>query len=65
MIVPFYKGKGERTECKSYRGISFLSVGEKIYTGILIDEVRRATEGLTGKLRNMKIVTPFLMSNFF
>ena len=26
VIVPPYKDKGERTECKSYRGISLLSV---------------------------------------
>ena len=26
VIVPLYKGKGERTECKNYRGISLLSV---------------------------------------
>ena len=26
LIVPLYKGKGEGTECKSYRGISLLSV---------------------------------------
>ena len=28
-IVPMYKGKGEMTECKTYRGISLLSVAEK------------------------------------
>ena len=26
MIVPLYKGKGEITKCKSYRGISMLTV---------------------------------------
>ena len=26
VIVPLYKGKGKRTECKNYRGISLLSV---------------------------------------
>ena len=25
VIVPLYKGKRERTECKNYRGISLLS----------------------------------------
>ena len=24
VIVPLYKAKGERTECKNYRGISFM-----------------------------------------
>ena len=31
VIIPQYKGKGERTECKTYRGISLLSVDGKIY----------------------------------
>ena len=44
MIVPLHKGKGERNECKSYRGISLLSVVGKIYAGILIDRVRGVTE---------------------
>ena len=46
VITPLYKGKGERTECKNYRGISLLSVVGKIYEGILIDRVRRVAEGL-------------------
>ena len=46
VIVPLFKGKGERTECKNYRGISLLSVVGKIYAGILVDRVRRMTGGL-------------------
>ena len=46
VIVPLYKGKGERTECKNYRGISLLSVAGKIYSGILVDRVRRVTGDL-------------------
>ena len=37
VIVPLYKGKGERNECKNCRGVSLLSVAGKIYAGILID----------------------------
>ena len=48
VIVPLYKDKGERTECKNYRGISLVSVVGKIYAGILVDRVRRRTGGLTG-----------------
>ena len=33
VIVPLYKGKGERTKCKNYRGISLLSVVEKCMRG--------------------------------
>ena len=36
-IIPLYKGKGEKTEFKNYRGISLLSVVGKIYAGILVD----------------------------
>ena len=46
VIVPLYKGKGERTECKNYRGISLLSVVGKIYAGILLDKVPRVTGAL-------------------
>ena len=40
VIIPLYKGKGERTQC------SLLSVIGKIYAGILEDRVRKVTEGL-------------------
>ena len=43
VIVPLYNGKGERTECKNYGGISLLSVVEKIYAGTLVDKVCRVT----------------------
>ena len=47
VIVPLYKGKGERKECSNYRGISLLSLAGKIHAGILVDRVRKVTEGLT------------------
>ena len=46
VIVPLYRGKGERNECKSYRGISSLSVVRKIYVRILVDTVCRVTGSL-------------------
>ena len=46
MIVPLCKGKGDRTECKNYRGITLLSVVGKIYAGILMNSVRRVIEDL-------------------
>ena len=42
VTVPTHKGKGERNECKNYRGISLLSVVGKI----LVDIVGRVTGGL-------------------
>ena len=46
MIIPVYKGKGERTECSNYRDISLLIVVRKIFAGILVDRVCKVTEGL-------------------
>ena len=45
VIVPLCKGKGERTKCSNYRGISLFSVVGKIYEGILVDRVCKVTEG--------------------
>ena len=36
VIVLLHKGKGEMIKCKSYRGISLLSVVDKVYAGILV-----------------------------
>ena len=46
VIVPLYKGKGEKGECKNYRGISLLSVVGKVYASILAERVRKITESL-------------------
>ncbi len=45
IIVPLYKGKGSRSECSSYRGISLLSVPGKVYGRILTERLREVTEG--------------------
>ena len=50
VIVPLYKSKGERTECKNFRCISLLSMVGKVYagiSGILVDRVCKVTVGLT------------------
>ena len=49
IIVPLYKGKGERDVCGNHRGICLLSVIGKIYGRILIDRVRYITEELVGE----------------
>ena len=49
IIVPIYKGKGDRNECKNYRGISLLSTPGKVYRRILIEKVCSLTEGLIGE----------------
>ena len=44
IIIPIYKGKGDRKECGSYRGISLLSIPGKVYGRILIERVTEMTE---------------------
>ena len=44
-IVPVYKGKGDKSECGSYRGISLLSIPGKVYGKILIGRVQEITNG--------------------
>ena len=47
--VPLYKGKGCKTECKSFRGISLLSVPRKVYGRVVIDRVIKRTEWRMGE----------------
>ena len=49
IIVPLYKGKGEREVCGNHRGICLLSVIGKIYGRILTDRVRYIMEELVGE----------------
>ena len=41
VIVPLYKGKGDKGNCRNYRVFSLLSVVGKIYAGVLVERVRR------------------------
>ncbi len=45
ITVPLYKGKGSRSECSSYRGISLLSVPGKVSGRILTERLMEVTEG--------------------
>ncbi len=45
IIVPLYKGKGSKSECSCYRGISLLSVPGKVYGRILTERLMEVTEG--------------------
>ena len=40
VILPFYKGKGSRKECKNYRGITLLSVPGKVFALVLLNRVK-------------------------
>ncbi len=48
IIVPLYKGKGNRKECNNYRGISLLSVPGKIYGRILNERMMKITDKIVG-----------------
>ncbi len=44
-IVPVYRGKGRRGECRSYRDISVeYTLPRKVYGKIIIKRVQRLTE---------------------
>ncbi len=45
-VVPLYKGKGDKYECTSFRGISPLSVVGTVYGKVLIGRVRENTDGM-------------------
>ena len=40
LVVPLWKGKGDRQDCNNYRGVSLLSVLGKVFAQIIIDRVR-------------------------
>ncbi len=48
IIVPLYKGKGNREEFNNYRGISLLSVPGKIYGRILNERMMKITRKSVG-----------------
>ena len=48
-MVPIYKGKGDRRDCGSYRGISLLSIVGKVYGRILVERIRKTSEKRVGE----------------
>ena len=48
-MLPCYKGKGDKYECDSYRGICLMSVVGKVYGRVLINRVRKGTETAIGE----------------
>ena len=49
VIVPIYKGKGDKRECGNYRGVSLLSVPGKVFGRVIMDRVKEATEYLVSE----------------
>ena len=40
LVVPIWKGKGDRQDCNSYRGVTLLSVPGKVFARLLLDRIR-------------------------
>ena len=40
LVVPLWKGKGDRQDCNNYRVVTLLSVLGKVFAQIIIDRVR-------------------------
>ena len=40
LVVPLWKGKGDRQDCNNYRGVTLLSVPGKLFARIILDWVR-------------------------
>ena len=38
--MPLYKGKGTRSECQNYRGITLLSVPGKVFAHVLLARIK-------------------------
>ena len=41
VIVPLWKGKGDRQNCNNYQGVMLLSVPGKVFAPIILDRVHQ------------------------
>jgi hypothetical protein len=56
IILPLYKGKGDRTECKNYRGITLLSVPGKVFARVILERMKQVIH--TSRRREQSGFTP-------
>jgi hypothetical protein len=49
ITVPIYKNKGDKLQCKNYRGISRLCTGYKISTTVVNNRLKKYTEHIIGE----------------
>ena len=40
LVVPLWKGKGDRQDCTNYRGVTLFSVPGKVFAQTILDRVR-------------------------
>ena len=40
LLIPLYKGKGTKSECSNYRGITLLSVPGKVFAHIILARIK-------------------------
>ena len=43
LVVPLWKGKGDRQDCNNYRAVTLLSVPGKVFAQIILDRVHHPT----------------------
>ena len=41
LVVPLWKGNGDRQDCSNYRGVTLLSVLGKVFAQIILDRIRQ------------------------
>ena len=46
MVVPLYKGKGDRDDPGNYRGVCLLAMGSRILARVLANRLRQWAEGM-------------------
>ena len=49
ICVPIYKSRGDKLQCKNYRGLSFLCTGYRILTTVISNRLKKYTEHIIGE----------------